>query len=152
MQHSGAVTQVHEELVHLVRQLMTGDRVDAGTPTFAQHSVLSFIDRHPGCRATEIADAFGVHRSTVSRQVRGCVDSGWVSAQAGPVRTGHPLSITPAGREVLVQAAEHRLAEVAGRVRGWSDSDVQQLGELLHRFRTAIPDSTPDNSGGDPNA
>lgn len=138
--------------MHLVRQLMTGDRADSDGPTFAQHSVLSFIERNPGCRATEIADAFGVHRSTVSRQIRGCLDHGWVSAEAGPVRAGHPLTLTPSGRGVLASAGAQRLAEVSGRVRGWTGDDVEQFARLLHRFRTATSDSSPDNSGGDPDA
>lgn len=152
MQHRQAVTQVHEELVYLVRQLMTGDRTDDGAPTFAQHSVLSFIARRPGSRATEIADAFGVNRSTVSRQVRGCVDSGWISVEPGPVRSGHPLTLTPAGHQALEAAAEQRLAQVAGRVGEWPEADVERFGALLHRFRTQTPDLTTDNSGGEPNA
>ncbi|MFF0818415.1 MarR family winged helix-turn-helix transcriptional regulator [Rhodococcus sp. NPDC003318] len=151
MQHS-AVELVHEELVHLVRQLMTGERTAAGAPSFAQHSVLSFIERHQGCRATEIADAFGVHRSTVSRQIRGCVESGWVRAEPGPVRTGHPLTLTDAGRQALAEAGRHRLAEVAQRVQGWTDVDVDQLGQLLRRFRTATSHPDSDDTGGVPNA
>ncbi|MGW6695846.1 MarR family winged helix-turn-helix transcriptional regulator [Rhodococcus sp. NPDC054953] len=152
MQHGTAVARVHDELVHLVRQLMTGDRGGDGAPSFAQHSVLSYIDRSPGCRATEIADAFGVHRSTVSRQIRGCVDSGWVVAEPGPVRTGHPLTLTDAGRSVLAAAGVRRRSEVAGRVEDWTDSDIALFADLLHRFR--VPTPTPDNdtTGGAPHA
>ncbi|EME22429.1 MarR family winged helix-turn-helix transcriptional regulator [Rhodococcus triatomae] len=153
MQHSASVALVHEELVHLVQQLMTGERSDVDTPTFAQHSVLSYIDRNPGCRATQIADAFGVHRSTVSRQIKSCVDSGWVSADIGPVRSGHPLTLTRDGERTLDAANRSRQAEVADRVRDWPTDDVDTFARLLHQFRsTASP--IPDNPtrGGDPNA
>ncbi|MFC4605904.1 MarR family winged helix-turn-helix transcriptional regulator [Rhodococcus kronopolitis] len=136
MQHElGGAAAVHEEIVHLVRELMTGDRPNEGTPTFAQHSVLSFIARNAGCRATQIADTFGVHRSTVSRQVRVCVESGWIRAESGPVRNGHPLCITDMGESVLAEADRLRRAEVEARTRSWSDDEVADFARLLHRFR-----------------
>ncbi|WP_027502303.1 MarR family winged helix-turn-helix transcriptional regulator [Rhodococcus sp. UNC363MFTsu5.1] len=150
---TAAVAQVHEELVHLVRQLMTGERPAEGLPTFAQHSVLSYIERNPGCRATEISEAFGVHRSTVSRQLRGCVDAGWVQAEPGPIRSGHPLSLTDAGRDVLGDADRRRRDEVGERVRDWSDADIADLARMLHRFRTSTADHDTDQSiGADPRA
>ncbi|MFD4179774.1 MarR family winged helix-turn-helix transcriptional regulator [Rhodococcus sp. NPDC058514] len=152
-QRSTDVTQVHEELVHLVRQLMTGERPADGLPTFAQHSVLSYIARNPGCRATEISDAFGVHRSTVSRQLRGCVDAGWVQAEPGPIRSGHPLSLTEPGRDLLDNADRRRLDEVGERVRDWSASDIADLARMLHRFRTSTADQDIAKSiGADPRA
>lgn len=152
MQHRGSVAQVHEELVHLVRQLVTGDRVDAAAPSFALHSVLSYIERNPGCRATQIADAFGVHRSTVSRQIKTCVDSDWVKAEIGPVRNGHPLTLTDAGARMLERADRSRQAEVADRVRSWPSEDVDTFAQLLRRFSATEPISDTDTSGGDPNA
>ena len=80
---ASGVVAVHDELVRLVRQLVAGDGPPAGSPTFAQHSLLSYIARNPGCRATQISESFGVHRSTVSRQLRVCIDEGWVRAEAG---------------------------------------------------------------------
>ncbi|WP_072845772.1 MarR family winged helix-turn-helix transcriptional regulator [Rhodococcus tukisamuensis] len=145
MQHepAGAVAAVHEELVQLVRQLMTGDRPDEGTPTFAQHSVLAYIARNSGCRATEIADVFGVHRSTVSRQVRVCVESGWVRSESGPIRNGHPLCVTDAGASVLAEADRLRRAEVDERTRSWSDDETAEFARLLHRFRLGSPTASP---------
>ncbi|MFC7449756.1 MarR family winged helix-turn-helix transcriptional regulator [Rhodococcus daqingensis] len=152
-QRSVAVGRVHEELVHLVRQLMTGERPAEGLPTFAQHSVLSYIARNPGCRATEISDAFGVHRSTVSRQLRGCVDAGWVQAESGPIRSGHPLSLTGPGRDVLGDADRRRRDEVGDRVRDWSAADIDDLARMLHRFRTSTADhDTAQSIGADPRA
>ncbi|TQF65830.1 winged helix-turn-helix transcriptional regulator [Rhodococcus spelaei] len=152
MQHdrSGAVAQVHEEIVNLLRELMTGERPADGLPTFAQHSVLSYISRNPGCRATDISDAFGVHRSTVSRQLRQCVDSGWVHAEAGPVRQGHPLTLTVRGGDVLDDADRDRRAEVDARVRDWQTGDVAEFANLLHHFRsTSTPVRTNTETTGD---
>lgn len=150
MQHSDAVVSVHDELVHLIRQLIT--RTDSGSLTFAQHSVLSYIERNPGCRATQIAESFGVHRSTISRQIRSGVDSGWVSAEPGPVRSGNPLTLTEAGERTLADADDSRLTDVGHRVRDWRAEDVEQFAQMLHRFRVTSPVPDIDTSGGDSNA
>lgn len=149
MQQNSAVVRVHDELVDLVRQLMTDDRDNADAPTLAQHAVLSYIGRSPGCRATEIADAFGVHRSTVSRQIRVFLDRGWVTAEGGPVRVGHPLTLTPTGREALAAIGSYRQAEVAERVGAWPVADVEQFADLLRRFRLATSRFIPDTDGDD---
>ncbi|MFC9516517.1 MarR family winged helix-turn-helix transcriptional regulator [Nocardiaceae bacterium NPDC056970] len=140
MQHERTldqVAEVHAELVQLARELVAGGREAQGGPSFAQHSVLSFVARNPGCRATDISDAFGVNRSTVSRQLRGCLDSGWVRTEIGALRTGYPLHLTDQGTAVLAAADRRRLDEVRARVDGWSPSEISQFASVLRRFRTA---------------
>lgn len=128
---------MHAELVQLARELIAGGRDAHGGPSFAQHSVLSFIARNPGCRATDISDSFGVNRSTVSRQLRGCLESGWVRTEAGSLRTGYPLSLTAQGTAVLAAADRRRLDEVRARVHGWSPAEIAQFADILRRFREA---------------
>lgn len=154
MQHdrSGAVTQVHEELVHLVRELMTGDRPAGGLPTFAQHAMLGYISRNAGCRATDVSDSFGVHRSTVSRQLRQCADAGWVLVEPGPVRQGRPLTLTDAGAGVLADADRERRAQVQDRLQDWSPADVTAFARLLHQFRSKPPSITTIEPSGDHSA
>jgi DNA-binding MarR family transcriptional regulator len=131
------VAALHAELVQLARELVSGGRDVEGGPSFAQHSVLSFVARNPGCRATDISDAFGVNRSTVSRQLRGCLDAGWVRSEPGSVRSGNPLHLTAQGAEVLADADRRRLDEVRVRVHGWSPTEVAQFARILRRFRDA---------------
>ncbi len=128
---------MHAELVQLARALVAGGRDTAGGPSFAQHSLLAYIARHPGCRATDISEAFGLNRSTVSRQLRGCVDSGWALAEPGSLRTGYPLRLTTHGVEVLAVADTRRLDEVRARLRGWSPDEIAQFANILRRFRNA---------------
>ncbi|MFC0448618.1 MarR family winged helix-turn-helix transcriptional regulator [Rhodococcus jostii] len=148
---ASGVVAVHDELVRLVRQLVAGDRPPAGSPTFAQHSLLSFVARNPGCRATQISDAFGVHRSTVSRQLRGCVDEGWVHAEPGPLRSGHPLSLTDVGIAVLAGADARRVEEVRDRVASWSDGEIAAFARNLRKFRQG-GDIDHESIGDDPRA
>ena len=146
------VAAVHAELVQLARELVAGGREPQGGPSFAQHSVLSFVARNPGCRATDISDAFGVNRSTVSRQLRGCLDSGWVRSEVGPLRAGYPLHLTDQGTAVLASADRRRLDEVRARVDGWSSTEISQFASILRRFRTAqapTPLAEPFHRDGD---
>ncbi|PTR22845.1 DNA-binding MarR family transcriptional regulator [Rhodococcus sp. OK519] len=131
------VAAVHAELVQLARELIAGGRDAQGGPSFAQHSVLSFVARNPGCRATDISDAFGVNRSTVSRQLRGCLDSGWVRSEVGPLRAGYPLHLTDQGAAVLAAADRTRLDEVRARVDTWLPTEIAQFADILRRFRVA---------------
>lgn len=128
---------VHAELVQLARTLVSGERDAPDGLSFAQHSLLSFVARRPGCRATDISDAFAVHRSTVSRQLRSCVDSGWVRAEPNPSRSGYPLSLTERGAAVLASADRRRLDEVRARTRGWSPDEIALFADVLRRFREA---------------
>lgn len=146
---ASGVVAVHDELVRLIRELVTNDSRTAGSPTFAQHSLLSFVARNPGCRATQISDAFGVHRSTVSRQLRGCLDEGWVHAEKGPLRSGHPLTLTEWGVAVLASAEAHRIEEVRTRLNSWSDSDIDAFARQLREFRLGATALGDDSMGGD---
>lgn len=133
---------MHDELVHLTRQLTMGDRHSDGLPSLAQHSFLAFIGRHDGCRATEISEVFGVNRSTISRQVRGCIAEGWVSADPGSVRQGNPLHLTAAGSKYLEAANARRLDQVASRLHDWTEVEIADFARALHRFRTSIESQT----------
>ncbi|MGC0363105.1 DNA-binding MarR family transcriptional regulator [Rhodococcus sp. 27YEA15] len=142
MQQEGAAVltgspAVYDELVRLTREMIVGDRRPDDQPTVAQHSFLSYIGRNDGCKATEISDEFGVNRSTISRQVRGCVDAGWVCADPGSVRQGNPLHLTDAGREYLDAANARRLDQVAERLQDWTTTEIEDFARALHRFRIA---------------
>lgn len=138
----GGAVEVYEEFAHLVRYLTSGARAHESGLSLAQHSLLAFISRNPGCRATDISDVFGVHRSTVSRQLRHAVDKGWVEAQHGPARAGHPLHLTEHGSNVLDGVATTRLDDVRAGLSGWETEDLDRFVHLLRRFRQGIDFAT----------
>lgn len=145
MQHqpgrwSAELLAVHDGLTGIVREIVAGRPAADGVPSFTQQSVLSFVDRNPGCRATEIADVFGVHRSTVSRQVRTLMDEGWLEAGAGNPRVGFPLHLTGAGRAALSTAIGHDLARLDERTADWTTREIADLARALRRL--GHPDST----------
>lgn len=150
-----AVGEVYDEFVSLVRYLTAGERAHDGALSLAQHSLLGYIARHPGCRATDVSDAFGVNRSTVSRQLRSCVDAGWVAAEPGPTRLGHPLNLTDHGRTVLADTVGRRHDEVRAGLAGWDQDELDRFVHLLRRFRRGMDTmstATTDTNDGDARA
>ena len=150
-QSEDSVARVYDEFALLVRFLTSGARTQESGVSLVQHSLLGFISRNPGCRATDISEVFGVHRSTVSRQLRHLVDAGWVEAGTGPARAGHPLRLTDHGAVVLESAVTRRLADVRAGLEGWDEDDLDRFVHLLRRFRAGVDseDRTPDQNDGD---
>ncbi|MFC4126676.1 MarR family winged helix-turn-helix transcriptional regulator [Nocardia rhizosphaerae] len=140
------VAAVHDALTRVVREIVAGRPSVDGLPSFALQSVLSYIDRNPGCRATEIAETFGVHRSTISRQLRSCADAGWVRAGEGSLHSGYPLTLTAEGGQALAAAAERDLAEIAERMADWTPRDIADFAAALRRFGHSDPTTGDDHA------
>lgn len=134
---------MYDEFVRLVRFLTAGERSQDSALSLAQHSLLGYIARNPGCRATDISEAFGVNRSTVSRQLRTCVESGWVEPTSGPARLGHPLRLTDRGTAALAATVARRHGEVRAGLDGWDEDDLDLFVRLLRRFRTGVEQGSP---------
>lgn len=152
---SAAAGEVYDEFVNLVRFLTAGERAHDGALSLAQHSLLGYVARHPGCRATDVSDAFGVNRSTVSRQLRSCIEAGWVAAEPGPTRLGHPLNLTDRGRTVLSDTVARRHDEVRAGLAGWGQDELDRFVHLLRRFRHGVDTTsaaTTDPNDGDARA
>lgn len=143
---SPELVAVHDALTHIVREIIAGRPAAEGLPSFAQQAALSYIERNPGCRATEIAESFGVHRSTVSRQVRASIDAGWVAAGEGSLHAGYPLTLSEAGRAVLTAVAGHDLARLDERTADWTPDEIAEFARALRRFQH------PDQTIGDDHA
>ncbi|MDQ6750325.1 MAG: MarR family winged helix-turn-helix transcriptional regulator [Actinomycetota bacterium] len=99
------------------------------------HSLLSFIDAEPDARAADVAAAYGLDKSTVSRQLSQLETAGLlVRTEERPGRRGHVLELTNAGRQVLKRAAESSRKTLATHLTDWQDEDVEALAALLARF------------------
>ncbi|MEV6279172.1 MarR family winged helix-turn-helix transcriptional regulator [Nocardia sp. NPDC051832] len=138
-QWSPELVDVHEALTHIVREIIVSRPAAEGLPSFAQQAALSYIGRNPGCRATEIAESFGVHRSTVSRQLRACMDAGWVTAGEGSLHAGYPLTLSAGGRAVLEEVNGHDLARLGERTADWRPGEIADFARALRRFHQPGP-------------
>jgi DNA-binding MarR family transcriptional regulator len=107
---------------------------------FVAYSMLSSIDAADGCRSVDLAALYRLDKSTVSRQVGDLERRGLVARTTDPARgRGQVLTVTPAGRALLQDAAATRQAELARRVASWSDEELAAFAAALQRYNAAEP-------------
>src|SRR5690349_18625680 len=66
--------------------------------SLTDQSILGFIVDNPGCRSVDIAHAYRLNRSTVSRQLAGLTALGVVREATDAAGRGRPLELTDRGR------------------------------------------------------
>lgn len=99
------------------------------------HSLLMFIDTEPEPRAVDVATAYGLEKSTVSRQIAQLEEVGLVRrAGERPGRRGQVLELTDEGAQTLERAVVSSQTTLAAHLREWDDADLEDLSRLLGRF------------------
>lgn len=102
--------------------------------TIAQYTLLAAITRSPDVRASDLAQALVLDRSTLSRNLARLKQLGHVSSHKGRGRSLH-YRVTASGEEVLV--AVHA---------GWSDAQ-EKAGTLLGEHRASVMELAADVGG-----
>ncbi|MDQ6779352.1 MAG: MarR family winged helix-turn-helix transcriptional regulator [Actinomycetota bacterium] len=129
------IDRLYEGLTFVSRQSRElGAQLHPGLSLVA-HSLLSFIDAEPDTRAADVAAAYGLDKSTVSRQIAELETAGLLTrAEERPGRRGHVLQLTKAGTQALKRAADSSRKTLAAHLTDWQDEDVEALAALLARF------------------
>ncbi|MBO0895861.1 MULTISPECIES: MarR family winged helix-turn-helix transcriptional regulator [Arthrobacter] len=134
-----AVGSVYDQIDAIYRRAVARSRRINAPLTQVEQSLLAFIGGNPGCRATDIASAFSLNRSTVSRQIHALAELGLVvegDSDSQP-RRGRALSVTEEGADRLKRSlAIHREA-VRNRLDGWSEAELRDFAAALERFNGA---------------
>jgi len=133
------IDRVYSELERVSRRAVARARRRSAPLSFVEHSLVTFIATHPGCRAVDIAADFGLNRSTVSRQLAGLLELGLVSTggEAGG-RRGQVLSLTPRGDELLARSTEANRAALAETLGEWRPAEIADLAAALRRLNSAF--------------
>jgi DNA-binding MarR family transcriptional regulator len=137
------IDTVYSELETVSRRAVARARHKSAPLSFVEHSLVTFVAANPGCRATDIAQDFGLNRSTVSRQLAGLVELGLVEPGAGAEtdgRRGQALALTDRGRELLARSVDANRSALADRLEGWTAAEVDALAAALHRLNSAFVD------------
>jgi len=110
--------------------------------SFVAAAVLSYIANTQDPTATSLAEAYGLDKSTVSRQLAELEAQGLVRRSRHPSRPRtQDLHVTAKGKRALVTAVEkHRLA-LKQTLAKWSAKDVAAFGTLLARYVEATDPS-----------
>ena len=134
---------LEQEVGVMIRRIRRtiGERARAVHPDLQSSSylMLSWLTEHGPQRASAMAEAFGIDKGAISRQVQHLLDLGLVDRCPDPED----------GRATLVSASEEavtRLAEISGdrrrwldeRLGDWPDDDLSEFVRLLGRYNAAL--------------
>jgi len=129
-------------LVRRVKRVMA-DRAREVHPDLhpITYFILSHLAQHGALRAADLADAFGMDKGGVSRQVQALVDLGLVERHpAADDRRAILLDVSAEGRrrlEAMFRARSNRFDE---RLSTWSDEELSAFGAQLAAYNRALGD------------
>jgi DNA-binding MarR family transcriptional regulator len=128
-----------EDVEGLVAALFTVNggltRAAKQRPKAAELRLLQTVAMHEGSRPSELAEAMGVDRSLVTRQLRDLEDEGKVKVSPDP-RDGRAFvaELTELGREQIAELTEFGLRRFESFLDGWEADEVRELTRLLWKF------------------
>jgi len=104
-------------------------------------SVLELGESRPaGVRAAELAEAVGLHKSTMSRNITVLENLGLLERVPDPSDArARLLRLTPTGRTQVQRSRAGRRQRLADEMAGWSRADLEQLAALLKRLNDQLP-------------
>jgi DNA-binding MarR family transcriptional regulator len=131
----GAVSHLYQGLATLMRRRAAlSAEVHPGLSLTA-YSVLTQIQAAPGSRACDLADLFGLDKSTVSRQLNELQATGLIGREGErPGRRGYTLVLTAKGQRKLEQEAERARQRLAEGLASWKEQDIAAFAEIIERF------------------
>ena len=129
-------------LIRRVKRVM-GERAREIHPDLhpITYFILSHLAMHGPLRGADLADAFGMDKGGVSRQVQTLVDLGLVERQPNPEdRRAILLDATEEGRERLRTVARSRSDRFDERLSPWSDTELSTFARQLASYNRALSD------------
>ena len=136
----GGLEQEVGVMIRRIRRVI-GERARSVHPDLQSSSylMLTWLNQHGAQRASSMADAFGIDKGAISRQVQHLLDLGLVDRSPDP----------DDGRATLVSAsaeAAARIAEVNDdrrrwldeRLGDWPDRDVSEFLRMLASYNAAL--------------
>jgi DNA-binding MarR family transcriptional regulator len=136
-ERDAAVLRVYMELSRITRRAAVRARGPESLLSVVDHSLVDFVSQHPGCMAIDIARYLRLNRSTISRQLSGLIDQGYVETMPGGSGNAKPLRVTSAGQDAYLRSVRMHRGGLEARMADWSDDDVALLAGLLERLGAA---------------
>ncbi len=100
--------------------------------------LLAAIGQQEGSRPSEIAEALGVDRSLVTRQIRALENDGKLEAEPDP-RDGRAfvVRLSEAGRAQVTELTEFGFQRYLKFVADWEPAEVRELTRLVRKFEAS---------------
>lgn len=129
-------------LIRRVKRVM-GERAREVHPELhpMTYFMLTHLATHGPLRGADLADAFGMDKGGVSRQVQSLVDLGLVERKPAPEdRRAILLDATDEGRERLDAMSRSRRDRFDGRLAEWTDEELSSFAARLAAYNRALSD------------
>lgn len=140
---SAAVGAVEEEirvLLHRVRRVV-GTRAQEvhGELQGSSYILLAWLVEHGPLRATDIVEALGTDKGSLSRQLHHLEELELVRRSPDPEDGRATLvSLTPQARERLAAVDGKHRRRVCQQLAGWTVSDLEELRDRLAAYNRAL--------------
>jgi DNA-binding MarR family transcriptional regulator len=120
-----------------------------GVVTLPQFRALAVLDRLGPCSAGELAEAVGLHVSTITRLCDRLVAADLISREVRPDdRRQVELDITPAGTSLVNKVRTERERELAAALRRLTATQRSCLREAAGPLADTLDDQTPGGVSG----
>lgn len=129
-------------LIRRVKRVM-GERAREVHPELhpMTYFMLTHLATHGPLRGADLADAFGMDKGGVSRQVQSLVDLGLVERKPAPEdRRAILLDATDEGRERLDAMSRSRRDRFDGRLAEWTDEELSSFAARLAAYNQSLSD------------
>ena len=137
-----ANTQIEQQMTVLLRRvqrihLSTSD-ADINLERSAYGIMAKLADEGPQ-RLGNLASAFGLDPSTITRQVQTLEEEGLAARHTDPTdRRAAILDLTGEGRRVLDRTREHRRGRLEQAIGDWPTSERVEFARLLEKFNSSV--------------
>jgi len=131
---AAALMEVVPLVIRTIRREMRQHRADLSLPQFRS---LAYLDRNQGASLSDLAEFIGLTLSAVSRMVEGLVCRGLATRRESPSdRRFLVLELTPAGRELLMEARASTQARLTEMLQQLPESE---RAGVLHSLQLLRP-------------
>ena len=131
-------------LIRRVKRVM-GERAREVHPELhpMTYFMLTHLATHGPLRGADLADAFGMDKGGVSRQVQSLVDLGLVERKPAPEdRRAILLDATDEGRERLDAMSRNRRDRFDERLSDWTDDELASFSSQLAAYNRSLSDES----------
>jgi DNA-binding MarR family transcriptional regulator len=105
------------------------------------YGILCLLDDHGPQRLGQIAHAFNLDPSTITRQVQAVVKLGLATKVSDPSdRRATVLSLTPEGQQSVVTARTYRRKMLDLIMADWTLEEREEFARALRRFNDTVTD------------